>query len=283
MADFSLANELAVLAAATWPRTTYFTTDTSGVVQPDYTQVPASMDTGKVDGVPGATTDGLALPGQTMACLIGIDMRENIAYRTARISIADFDASREYTIDIDGSGSVTTSSQPYADAFAALTEIKSEIDADAGLAAIVSTSVVDASGSGDYVLVLTGLGGTAGSADYSITDLSASAGTGVLDLVADASALDFDLYCMRGGVNSAANPQNTKWRKFPLPLGVTVVSVADYKGYEDRYDVAGLQRLRMEVSNLTGPSAEVTAGSTVNSVVYTYQAHAGICIENGDT
>jgi len=101
--DFAIANELAVLAAGTWPRTTPFVTDSSGVAQPDYSAVPAAFDSAKVTGAPSnGTASGISLPNNTQALLIGIDLRERIDKRSGRITIADFDGTREYTIDISG-------------------------------------------------------------------------------------------------------------------------------------------------------------------------------------
>jgi len=77
-------------------------------------------------------------------------------------------------------------------------------------------------------------------------------------------------------------PRSDRWRKVPLPGGSPSINVPDYKGYEDRYDVSGQRRIALEVSSVAG-AGDVIAGGTVNSVVYTYRAHGGVCITPGDT
>lgn len=270
MGRYELANLLSILGHGTEPRWVELTALNTGAVPPALTASGGAPSTAASGSALGAADPVVvAYPAVSLRVLgkshdaAAADVAE-VHRRTARLTISAFVASAEYTVGINGT-SVSTTSQPYADAAAALAAIKAAIDGSGTLAALVSTELADADGDlASDTLVIRGLA----EPDWYFSALSVTA-SGSVAVIADAAAADVAIFLAAGGVDNVANPRPPGWR-LAYGDGGPVEHAIDRRGYVERLAVAGSSRLAIAVDNVAGP------GSEVGGISYAYRAWVGI-------
>ena len=192
-------------------------------------------------GPPETANDGVNL-GNTPTALVAVRLRETIAYRTARITVGA-DGSTVYEVTIDGttvSYDASTGSIPVGAEETIISDLADAINNDGTASSVVTAYAVDADGDGDADTVRIE-GDT--EADYTIST-GISVGSGTIDHTADATTANIEIYAYPRGIGD-------------VPAGWTLVNDAivdglDYRGFLERFSVAGLGRLYVEVSGADG-------------------------------
>jgi hypothetical protein len=166
-----------------------------------------------------------------------------------------------YTVEVDGNPVVYDASVELPATLAELIQgIADAINADITVGPIVTASTDPDDNDGKTVLIK---GDTA--ANYSI-DASAAGGTGTIaSIVADGVSFDLRLFLTPGGLirdGSTGNPNG-----WVMPLNGDWSSL-DFRGWIERFDVAGCDRAYLQVSNLDGHASDgVTVEVTLERVM----------------
>lgn len=156
MDDFTRANQLLILSAGRRPAWV--------------AQASAQGNTHP----PTVPSDGAAL-SDAVVTAIKVDLRENVAFRTTRVTISTLDLAANYTVTVDGHA--VTVNGPFGSRAALIDALVTAINADGTVGAIVSASPEQTP---HAVLKLEGLTST----DYSLT--GSATGSGVLAFAGDA-------------------------------------------------------------------------------------------------
>ena len=186
--------------------------------------------------------------------------------REALVTVDTLDATANYTTTISGTAIATTSGT-FGTADIVLVELKAKIAADAtvGGAAggnqIVTSVLLDSAGAETLGTVAGGnpavslqIQGTV-EADFYLA-ISAT-GTGVLAATADASTFDVQVLSTMGGIiRSGSTGYTLGW----VAPGDSLYSGQTSLGWVERQSVAGIDRLYLQVLNITG---HVSDGATV--------------------
>lgn len=209
---------------------------------PQWVDVAAAQYT----GAPDSASDGVYLEDSPRA-LVYVAVREDVSLRTSRVVITSYDLTvTVYTVTIDGNAVVYDASVELPATNAALLEgIRDKINNDATVKLIV-TADVDPDNT-DTVRIK----GDA-EADYSI-NVTAVGGTGTLTFNADASTFDLRGYCTSGGIVKSGSVGNADRWVSPLDFYYTS---NNYRGFMERFDVAGLDRLAVELENIAGHGSD---------------------------
>ncbi len=222
MGMLSLSNELAVLAAGRVPQwSTQLGHD--GTVATD------------ADAYPSSATAGVDLLN-TLQAIVAVEMRAAVHRRRAVVTVTTLDLTADYTVTIDGTGCTATG--VHADLDALLTElaliintnVPSVVTATADLTANTVTIVSDTN------------------ADYTIT-MSAT-GAGVLAIEADPTTATMRIWAKCRSSSAPSTWIQVLDQEFALT----------HVGFLERFDVAALDRLYIEVASVdgTGDGASVT-------------------------
>ncbi len=232
---FTLANQLSILLTGRRPQWT------------------VQVDTGGYpNGIPAvAAAIGVNIVDSPKT-QIAIKVREFTHARSVRLTLPIFDLASTYAVDLDTTGTIATAA--VTDLPTTLTAIAAAITADvAGLGAIVTATANDSSGDGvvDNVL-LTGKA----EADYVVNDVSVAGGTGTIVATVDRNSTDFRVFSLGKDPNGPG--------VYLLLNGGTYR--AEIRGYQDRFDSAGVSRLYVELFNLVKTPADAAgaAGSIVD-------------------
>ena len=240
MGAFETASQDAILAAgrnAEW------------TAQPTYTGRPANIGAG------GDMKD-------TINALVKIDLRENIAFRTVRVTSDTFDAASTYTVTINGT--VHTSATP-ATLDAMVEAIEAAINGGAQAANVTALSVdaagVDDPGNNTTVLI------TGDNEDDYTLNVGVSGGAGTIDADADPSSATARLYGLDGPQTTAATARPNKWTDIRWPKTDTIDLPVDNRGYTERLDVASVQRMYVELADVVGAFDGIPTGSATITYV----------------
>jgi len=190
-------------------------------------------------GAPASAASGVYLQGSSK-CLVYVALRENVARRTARVSIT-FDAATTYTVTVNGSASTGATGANLA---AALADLVTKANALAGVTAIQDPA--------DATKVL--ITGDA-EADFYI-DVSVSGGAGTIACVADASSCGVRFFGTPGGIIKTGSTGNENGWVQPPNAAWTLT----YRGFLERADCAGFGRGYLELHTIDG---HVSDGSSV--------------------
>lgn len=216
-------------------------------------------------GAPSSAISGIWLDN-TVVTLVTVDLRETLAKRTARVTMATLDTGATYTVTIAGSACQKATPTDEDDL---LTGLRDAINA--GVSATVTAVALDASGvdvsissaAAKSVLIR----GVA-EADYAIA-ISAT-GTGALACVADAASASVRLFgTIRGSAKDASTTAPSGWRMINGASGITV----DYRGWLERFQAPGLDRLYVELYDIAGH------GSDGGTVTYAPTVHVGPAVD----
>lgn len=190
---------------------------------------------------PAAITEGADLIDSASAW-VAIGVRENVAYRTARLTIPTVDSGGEtFTVTIDGNA------VDYVDAGsqglnALVTAIAAAINADGTVGGIVEATAVEAAKDAPSLFSLNdsvrirGIGESDFSVDF------ATDGSSVVLATADAISASADVFVYRKAApNTAANQ---RWRKVPGTLAI------DSDGYAETWNVGPVARMYIRLFGL---------------------------------
>lgn len=192
-----------------------------------------------VTGAPDAASDGVFLENSPTT-LVFVALREEVHRRTCRVVVTVADVASTHTNTIGGNAVATTGR-----ATPALTVIDmvADIIAD-GPAFAVAQPSVDPDDATGATLLLTGKA----EADYAI-DSTVAGGTGAVTISADALSCNLRLLHTRGGiVKSGSAALANRWVE---PNGGAFSSL-DYRGFSERFDTAGWDRLYPEIDTVAG-------------------------------
>ena len=202
-------------------------------------------------GAPNTVGDGVSMGGSP-AYLLCIDLRENVAYRTLRISVSDLDDTADYTVELNATP-VTYNAIGGDTEEDILAGILALIVASGPLNALVLGAVTGTGG--DALLTLTGKA----EADYSLDDLSATA-AGELTCVADPTSLDFRVWAnlAQGDTSASAAAKAPRWRLVNGAGGTL-----DYRGMVDQPLCGGVSNIYVELYSVTGAGDAAGAGGVI--------------------
>lgn len=189
--------------------------------------------------------------GDATRCAVSVDMRANANRRRADLTIPTFDAAGTYVVTINGT--THTSATP-ADLNAAIVALNTAINAGAQ-AAVVTSSALDVDGAVTTTAAVTLRIVSDVEADFSF-NFTASGGTTSLAAVADPSTGTLELWgCWAGAAASGHTAPALRWK-----LINDQTYTLDSKGWMDRIDCAGMERVYLRVTGLdtTGDGAMVT-------------------------
>lgn len=205
------------------------------------------------DTVPTSAAAGVAC-NNAPSCLLCIDLRENIAYRTCYLEVTTVDLGATYTITIDGNDVVYNgSSEAPADLDELLAGLADAINGDGTVGPLVTASVTS-----DQKLKLIG----AAEDDYSL-ELTTT-GTAVIAAVVDATAGTWVVYGLpKTGSEPPAEGVHLligRWRKLYGADGSV-----DYQGLIERLSTGGLSSVAVKLS-LTAADDTASGSNTITPV-----------------
>ena len=222
---YAIATELAVLASGRLPEWT------------------DAFRSEVLTAIPSGSA-GLALQSRVLTH-VAVDLRANISGRTARIAVGALDLTATYTVTIDG---VACAYDAGGGGAATLADVL------AGIAAAITTSasalVVATVDSTEEEVQIRSLASTG----VAVTAFTAT-GTGALTCEAEPASADVEIYCQ------TVAPV-TGWRLLAASAGGGVVTV-DHKGLATMVPTAGLTRLAVRLTNLTGHPTDAAGVSLV--------------------
>lgn len=213
-------------------------------------QDPRWQDVAQVSGTatdrpPTAAGDGIALLGALVA-QVRIKCRRESWRRRADIGLT-YHAATTYTVTVDGNAVNTAANT---DAATTLRDMRDDINGDATVGQIVTAICVDSAGAtvDDSTAVAVRLYGKTGSGDvwdaWTLA-LSVSGGSGTITGTADATSCKARVWLTEGG--EAATLDGSAWE----PAAVQPFSAVTYRGAVERIEVAGMNRIYVEIYDLT--------------------------------
>lgn len=221
---YDTANVLAILAGARNPQWS---------TQLGHDGTPST----DADAYPSSSGAGVDLLNSVQA-LVAVEMRAAAHRRRSVVTVTTLDLTADYTVTIDGNACVATGA--HADLDALLTELASAINASVPLDGVVTAS---ADLTANTVTIVSDT-----NADYTIT-MSAT-GSGVLAVEADPTTAKLRLWATCRSSSAPATWINILDQEYDVTS----------RGFLERFDVAGLDRLYVEVADVdgTGDGASVT-------------------------
>ena len=229
MDDFSLANQLLILSAGRRPAWRVQTVS-DDVLNP-----------------PAAASDGVTLSDAVVAG-IRIDLREDVAFRTVRVTFPTLDLAANITVTIAGTGVVVNG--PFADKAAIVDALVTAIAADGTVGPLVAVTY---EGTPHDTLLITGKSST----DYSVTASSSAGGTfAYAGDAASATAVVF------GVDHDTTGLLEDRWA---LVEGISY-SITQ-KGLSDRVVCGGYDRLYVQVTGVqrvTNDNAAIVLSPTIH-------------------
>jgi hypothetical protein len=208
---------------------------------------PAWSTPTATDGPPETANAGVSL-GDATVTHVRVDLRENVAYRTALITVDTLDLTATYGVGIDG----TTASYNAGGAGAVDLEdvvegIAAALNGNGTIAALVTATAIDTDDDDvpDAVQIV-------GDSDdnYAVTALSAS-GTGDLACEADAcSAIAYVYFAARARLGSTA-PEGWAWDQGAIDI--------DHRGCTTVRRTGGFDRMHVHVDEVEGAFDDASA------------------------
>jgi len=196
-------------------------------------------------GAPDTADDGVDLVNCPKT-LVDVAMREEVHRRTVKVTIDTLDLTATYTIYINGiTCAYDAGAGGATDEEDVIHGIRDAVNTAAS--AVVTAVAIDADGDGDDdTVVITG----DAEAHYYVSE--AATGTAVQAVVADPDQGTMRLYGKYRGTVTANTPAG--WR-----MVLDQEFVLDYRGFMERFETAGLDRLYVELASVDGTSD----GSTI--------------------
>lgn len=187
------------------------------------------------DAYPSSAAAGVDLLNSVQA-LVSVEMRAAAHRRRTVVTVTTVDLAADYTVTIDGTPYTATGA--HVDLDAILTELASEIN---GGAPPIVTASADLTANTLTIVSIT-------NADYTVA-VSAT-GTGVLAAEADPTEAKLRIWAKCRSASAPSAWVNILDQEYDLTS----------KGFLERFDVAGLDRLYVEVADVdgTGDDASIT-------------------------
>ena len=211
-----------------------------GSRNPSWTQQIEGVGVSEMSGAPDASNSGVYLEN-AIEGLIFILLRETAHRRTARVKIGVLNLTAVYTVTIGGNAA----------------SYDAAVDDNGAASASAATVVV-----------------IAGVAEANYTINISATGGGSLTCEADSTGCNVRLWSTHRGTkrhtSSTAPEVPSTWAQINGGLYTSL----DYRGFNERITVAGLDRLYAEVSSVVG------AGDG-GSVTHKVRGYIGPCIEEG--
>jgi hypothetical protein len=201
--------------------------------------VPSGSD------APALASDGVAMQNAARA-LVHVALREESHRRTARLTIPTWVDTAVYTVTIDGTPVGHDSTGGDADLEDTIDGIVDVITSDGTVNQIVTATAVESEPGVSGVDTVLIVGDT--EADFSI-DFTQDT-TAVVAAVADRVAATARLWWLPGARPGSTPP--TQW------VASGDVVAVDRRGHIERYDVAGLSRLAVQLDELEGHALDGT-------------------------
>jgi len=243
-----------------------FTTSTElAILTAGRTPVWSTEDDSGSDLPPSAADSGVYLQ-RAVRALVHVSLRENVAYRSVRLTTTTV-LTGTYTVTVDGNAvAYNATVEAPADINELLEGIAEAVNDDVTVGALVTASIVTQIGGDDFEILITGVG----EADYSVDFTHSSTGSPTLTAVADRCSATMRLWWLPDARVGSTPPQIWAWSGDVWTL--------DRRGWLERFDVAGLARLHVQLSD--------RAGHAGDSSIVTYAAPAisiGPCLSESDT
>lgn len=227
MARADEANDLAVMVAETYLAW-------SEIARAQYISAPSGASAGIEVSGGSANVDG------SPRARILTQMWEQVAGRSAVVSIVNFDASGTYTLSIDG---VDYSSATPPDVAAAYSQIAGGIAGDA-------SAPVDAVATGTEITITPRVAAVAPHPDYGIASSITSGGSAAFEIVAEPVAISVKIMGYPGTLGATAALSG--WQPVARgDLGDTI-EVAGEAGGHLSWPIGGFERLALYAETLTG-------------------------------
>ena len=193
---------------------------------------------------PSLASSGVALQ-QALRTLVHVSLREAPHRRTARLTIPTLDLGDVYNVVIDGTTVGHDASSGDVDLEDTITGIAAAINADGTVGALVTATPVesDPGVSGIDTVLIVG----DGEADFSV-DFTSPSLTAVLACVADLAHATARLWWLVGARPGSSPP--TLWAASGDEVAV------GRRGYVERFDSAGLDRLFVQLSERAGVAGD---------------------------
>lgn len=204
-------------------------------------------------GPPETASDGVSL-GNTPTAYLSVQLREHVAYRTARIDVGS-DTSSVYQITVDGTSvSFDAGANGSTGVIDNVQGLRDAINNDSTLSGIV-TAYAEDTGVTDpgWVVRIEGDSPT----DYAVSS-SVTTGGGTISQSADATAADLRMYGYVRGVGDTP----TGWVQVNN-AAFTGAEGIDYRGFLERFSVAGLLRVYPQIIGADG-DVSVAVGPTIS-------------------
>ena len=199
-----------------------------------------------MSGRPANIGAGGDMKGAIVA-LLTIDPRENVLFRTSRVTSTTFDAASTYVVTINGT--VHSSATP-ATLDAMVEALEAAINGGAQAGNVTALSVndldVDDPGSNTKVRIVGD-----NEDDYTLA-VAVSGGAGTIDAVADPSTCVARIYTLDGPVAVLAANRPDRWTSSRWPKFDLTDLPVDNRGFIERLHVASLQRSYVEISDEFG-------------------------------
>lgn len=232
--------------------------------------IPEWVDQGVFTGAPNTTSRGVFLTGfgeskGTAGAQGQVNARAEVHRRTGRIKIDTFDLLvGVYSITIEAALlTYDTSVELPADNAALVQGLVDEINGGPAAITDALTASVDPEDA-DAVLLLGDV-----EAGWSL-DATLAGGTGAITVTADATGFDVRLFTTPGGIlRSGTNPETLE-PNAGNPDGWALAANAEwpgnsYRGWHERFDIAGRDRAYLEVYNVTKDAAD---GATLTPTIH---------------
>ncbi len=251
--------------------TLYELTNLLGVLQvgraPQWSEQVDEAAEPAYDGAPATSDSGVDLQNAVQA-MVCVNLRREAHRRTCIVTPGTFDAATTYTITVSGTGITATG----ASLSALLTALVAAVVANGTVNALVTATVYDDDGDGtnDSVKIV----GKA-EADYGI-GVSATSGTGTIAVTADPSTAALRLWGVGAGPNAPGRTGTSSGDPGVWAYVSAQTYALAYRGFLERFAVAGMERLYVELASVAGPASDT------GSPTYTPHVWIGPCVQETD-
>lgn len=203
----------------------------SAGASPSWTSID---DEANYTGYPAAADAGVYLNG-ALKTLVAVDMREAVHRRTARVTIPTYDGAADYTVTINATA-ITVAAAAHATLNELIDALATAINASGAINALVTAS--DEDNAGTTLLIV-------GDVDADFTIDATATGTGTVAIVADPDTASVRIWGSLKAASGETAPSG--WR-----LVNDATFAIDERGFLERFDTAGFDRLYVELASVDG-------------------------------
>jgi len=212
---------------------------------------PGWVNQSDYDGTPETGTAGVNVIDAIVA-MVALGLRRDPAAHASRVTIDTVDlTSSTYTVTVDGNAvAYDASAETPADQAELVEGIASAINTDGTVGGLVTATIEDTTGDGTVdTIVLTNNTNNTTTHTTSV-GVSGVGSTGVISFDEDADAAKLRLWLLADQANDTLDVP-VPWL---LANGGDFDTALDYRGFIERFHVAGASRVYVEAYDVTGPS-----------------------------